>query len=114
MHVRDRCNLVLPPACRVLVLATTRAPSRSSLRRLFRQDDVISAQGEGEIVVQTPALMLGYFQRPDLTARALLDGWYRTGDIGAIDASGIIALKGRARDEINRGGVKVHPLDGRY
>jgi acyl-coenzyme A synthetase/AMP-(fatty) acid ligase len=75
------------------------------------ENGTISLEGEGEIVVQTPALMLGYFQRPDLTASVLSNGWYRTGDVGIIDASGAIILKGRAKDEINRAGFKIHPAD---
>src|ERR1700694_5727835 len=75
------------------------------------EDGVISLKGEGEIVVQTPALMLGYFQRPDLTASVLSNGWYRTGDVGTIEASGVIILKGRAKDEINRAGLKIQPAD---
>jgi oxalate---CoA ligase len=71
----------------------------------------ISLDGVGEIVVQTPALMLGYFRRPDLTESVLSAGWYRTGDIGTIDPSGAIILKGRAKDEINRAGFKIHPAD---
>jgi acyl-CoA synthetase (AMP-forming)/AMP-acid ligase II len=78
---------------------------------ILNENGTISPEGEGEIVVQTPALMLGYFQRPDLTASVLSNGWYRTGDVGIIDASGAIILKGRAKDEINRAGFKIHPVD---
>lgn len=74
-------------------------------------DGTIAQQGEGEVLVQTPALMQGYHQRPDLTAAVLQDGWYATGDIGEIDASGTIRLTGRAKDEINRGGFKVQPAE---
>ena len=72
----------------------------------------ISSEGVGEIVVQTPALMLGYFQRPDLTASVFSNGWYRTGDVGTIDGSGQIIIKGRVKDEINRAGFKIS--SGRY
>jgi acyl-CoA synthetase (AMP-forming)/AMP-acid ligase II len=74
-------------------------------------DGTIAQQGEGEVLVQTPALMQGYHQRPDLTEAVLQDGWYATGDIGEIDASGTIRLTGRAKDEINRGGFKVQPAE---
>ena len=76
------------------------------------RDEAISSEGEGEIVVQTPALMLGYFQRPDLTKSVLSNGWYRTGDVGIIDGSGQIIIKGRVKDEINRAGFKNS--SGRY
>ena len=66
--------------------------------------------GEGEIVVQTPALMQGYLDRPDLTAAVLEAGWYRTGDQGVVDARGV-TVQGRLKDEINRAGFKVQPAE---
>ena len=51
--------------------------------------------------------MLGYWQRPDLDAEAFIDGWFRTGDIGELDAFGRLTLVGRIKTEINRGGIKV-------
>ncbi len=69
------------------------------------------AQGEGELVLSTPSLMQGYLRRPDLTAQVLQDGWYRTGDSGFIDARGIVRLRGRRKDEINRAGMKVQPAE---
>lgn len=69
------------------------------------------ASGVGEIAVQSPSLMTGYLHRPDLTAAVLIAGWYRTGDLGEIDADGNIRLTGRAKDEINRAGFKVQPAE---
>lgn len=65
----------------------------------------------GMVWLQTPALMKGYFQRPDLTAAAVVNGWFMTGDIGLMDARGRLFLKGRERDEINKGGMKIFPAD---
>jgi oxalate---CoA ligase len=67
--------------------------------------------GEGEIVVQSPCMMSGYFNRPDLTADVLSSGWFRTGDRGVIDDLGRIWLTGRIKDEINRAGFKVQPAE---
>lgn len=75
------------------------------------EDGVIRRTGEGLIMVQSPSLMNGYFRRPDLTDPVLYDGWFDTGDIGRIDESGEAWLTGRAKYEINRGGMKVHPED---
>ena len=61
--------------------------------------------------LHTPALMKGYFQRPDLTEAAVRGGWFLTGDIGMLDDRGRLFLKGRERDEINKGGMKVFPAD---
>ena len=75
------------------------------------EDGVIRGTGEGIIMVQSPSLMTGYFRRPDLTESVLADGWFDTGDIGRIDPDGEAWLTGRAKYEINRGGMKVHPED---
>ena len=55
--------------------------------------------------------MKGYFRRDDLTARAVVDGWFVTGDIGFLDGRGRLVLRGRERDEINKGGTKIYPSD---
>jgi len=72
----------------------------------------LCATGEaGMIWLNTPALMAGYFERDDLTAKAVRDGWFMTGDIGMLDERGVLYLRGRERDEINKGGMKVYPSD---
>jgi oxalate---CoA ligase len=74
-------------------------------------DGIRRSAGEGEILVRSPALMSGYLNRPDLTAAALRDGWLHTGDRGTIDEAGSIRLTGRAKEEINRAGLKVQPSE---
>lgn len=69
----------------------------------------ISPSGEGEILLQTPGMMAGYLFREDLTAAAMRDTWYHTGDWGTIDEAGVIRLSGRIKSEINRAGMKVLP-----
>jgi acyl-CoA synthetase (AMP-forming)/AMP-acid ligase II/thioesterase domain-containing protein len=71
----------------------------------------IGAAGDGEIVVRSPSLMAGYLDRPELTAEAVSQGWFRTGDRGSVDDRGCIWLTGRIRDEINRSGFKVQPAE---
>lgn len=65
----------------------------------------------GHVWVNTPALMRGYLGRDDLTAAVVSGGWFCTGDIGVMDDRGWLHLRGRERDEINKGGMKVHPSD---
>jgi acyl-CoA synthetase (AMP-forming)/AMP-acid ligase II len=55
--------------------------------------------------------MPGYYNRPDLTAQAVRDGWLHTGDIGFVDADGYLHLVDRKKDMIDSGGVKVYPRD---
>ena len=75
------------------------------------EDGGVEANGEGEILVQSPALMSGYLDRPDLTADVMGGDWYHTGDRGRIDETGRIWLTGRIKDEINRAGFKVQPAE---
>src|SRR5262249_13172611 len=65
----------------------------------------------GHVWVHTPALMKGYLDRDDLTAAVVADGWFATGDIGMIDDRGYLYLRGREREEINKGGTKIYPGD---
>jgi acyl-CoA synthetase (AMP-forming)/AMP-acid ligase II len=65
----------------------------------------------GHIWVNTPALMKGYLGREDLTRQVVSGGWFSTGDIGAIDERGYLYLRGRRREEINKGGQKIYPGD---
>ncbi|GAA2425045.1 type I polyketide synthase [Streptomyces glaucus] len=67
--------------------------------------------GEGELWVSGPGVMVGYHGRPEATAEVLRDGWFRTGDLARIEASGELAIIGRASELIVRGGVNIHPSE---
>jgi acyl-CoA synthetase (AMP-forming)/AMP-acid ligase II len=74
--------------------------------------DMECAVGEAGLVwLNTPALMKGYLDRNDLTDRVVSHGWFMTGDIGVLDERGLLYLRDRERDEINKGGVKIYPAD---
>ncbi|MGW8378375.1 class I adenylate-forming enzyme family protein [Streptomyces sp. ODS28] len=65
----------------------------------------------GEVWIRTPDMMAGYWQDGDTTAATLTeDGWLRTGDLGEL-RDGLLVLRGRAGERINRGGEKHYPLD---
>ncbi len=63
----------------------------------------------GEVVVRGPNVMRGYRNDPEANAAAFIDGWFRTGDTGVIDNDGYLALIGRIKELINRGGEKISP-----
>jgi len=65
----------------------------------------------GHVWTLTPALMRGYLDRDDLTAQVVSGGWFATGDIGVMNEKGWLLLRGREREEINKGGMKVYPGD---
>ncbi|MEW5976827.1 MAG: class I adenylate-forming enzyme family protein [Acidobacteriota bacterium] len=72
----------------------------------------VCAPGEsGYVWLNTPALMKGYLGRDDLTNQVVSQGWFVTGDIGFIDDRGLLYLRGREREEINKGGMKIFPAD---
>ena len=76
---------------------------------ILRPDGAVADSGEGELLVQTPALMQGYWKAPAQTAAAWHRGWLRTGDRARIEASGAIVLIGRLSEQINRAGIEIAP-----
>jgi long-chain acyl-CoA synthetase len=65
----------------------------------------------GELLVDSPTVMLGYWRREAETAARLVGGWLRTGDMAERDRDGILRVLGRIDDVINRGGEKIAPLE---
>ena len=78
-----------------------------------RLDNVNPETGQGEIVVKTPCCMQGYYKNEAATKDAFTeDGWFRTGDLGAIDKNGWIYIKGRLKNMIvGPSGENIYPED---
>lgn len=64
----------------------------------------------GELALQSDCMLTGYFNRPDLTEKALREGWYLTGDYGYI-SRGEVFVSGRKKDMIIVGGKNIYPQD---
>ncbi len=80
--------------------------------RIVDQDGATVPSGvDGEVVVRGPNVMRGYLGRPDDTARAVVDGWLHTGDVGHLDTDGYLTLVGRSKDMIIRGGENIYPKE---
>jgi fatty-acyl-CoA synthase len=79
--------------------------------------DVVSGEilplgSQGEICVRGYQTMIGYFNMPEETAKALgADGWLRSGDLGSMDERGFLRITGRIRDVITRGGENIYPRE---
>ena len=75
-------------------------------------DEVISANTEGELQVRGSSVFPGYLNNSEANADAFtVDGWFKTGDIAIIDEFGNLTITGRTKDVISRGGVKFNPAD---
>ena len=67
----------------------------------------ILPSGRGEVLVQSPSMMVEYLGETEKTLRAFHHNWLRTGDIGELGDDGTLKLVGRIKSEINRAGIKV-------
>jgi len=65
----------------------------------------------GELQIRSPFGMLGYLDEPRLTEAAFEDGFFKTGDLAKTTEGGLVALVGRAKDMVSRGGLKIAPLE---
>jgi long-chain acyl-CoA synthetase len=71
----------------------------------------VAISDEGEVLVRSPGVMLGYHRDQEATAATVVDGWLRTGDIGRLDEDGYLWVVDRLKDVILRGGFNVYPRD---
>lgn len=71
---------------------------------------VADGAAEGELITRGGHVMKGYFRAPDLTAEVLdAQGWFKTGDLGKVDAQGRVHILGRSKELIIHGGFNVYP-----
>ncbi|MGW1001876.1 long-chain-fatty-acid--CoA ligase [Streptomyces sp. NPDC002520] len=73
--------------------------------------ELLQAGELGEVVVRGHNVFAGYLGRPEATAEALVDGWFRTGDLGTKDEDGFLRIVDRKKDIIIRGGYNVYPRE---
>ena len=79
----------------------------------IRDDDdrALPTDEVGEVCVQGPNVMLGYYRNPQETAKTIRGGWLRTGDLGRLDADNYLYIVERKKDLIIRGGFNIYPRD---
>ena len=103
---------IIPPE-----YAKTKAGSagKASMHNEIRIADDSAADlppGEtGEILVRGPAVTAGYWDAPEMTASAIVDGWLHTGDMGYFDEDGFLFVSGRKKDMIISGGMNIFPAE---
>jgi long-chain acyl-CoA synthetase len=87
-------------------------PIRGVELRLVDDQGADVPEGEvGEIAIRGENVMKGYWQRPEDTATAIPDGWFRSGDLARVDADGYYSIVDRKKEMIIRGGYNVYPRE---
>ncbi|MHA3704261.1 long-chain-fatty-acid--CoA ligase [Jatrophihabitans sp. YIM 134969] len=80
--------------------------------RLIDDDwNTVDAGTVGEIAIKGPNIMKGYWNKPEATAEAIRDGWFRSGDLATVDDEGFFTIVDRKKDMIIRGGLNVYPRE---
>lgn len=91
---------------------STGRPALHCEARILGGDGRTPGPGEkGEIAVRGPNVMTGYWNDPEATAEALEDGWFRTGDVGHVDAEGRYHVDDRLKDVIISGSENIYPAE---
>lgn len=74
-------------------------------------EDILAPGEIGEIIVQGPCMMTGYYHREEASAQAMYKGWYHTGDLGYLDEDGYLYVADRMNDMIISGGENIYPRE---
>ena len=102
--------LLLDPEHALSKAGTAGVPHFFTDVRLTRPDGSAAEPAErGEIQIEGPNVMLGYWGRPVETRRTLTDGWLNSGDLGVIDEDGYVSIVDRIKDLIISGGENISP-----
>ena len=106
------CASTLNPYDGVRKPGTVGLPLSGQEVRVVDHDGTPVPQGErGEIVIRGANVMRGYLNRPEDTAKTLVDGWLHTGDVGIFDSDGYLRIVDRIKDMIIRGGENIYPKE---
>jgi acyl-CoA synthetase (AMP-forming)/AMP-acid ligase II len=105
------CDFHLGPAGQPQGFGTIGHPTERVTFRIANDGGAVAAGATGELQIRTPFGMLGYLDNPALTEASFDGGYFKTGDLARLTADGAVALIGRAKDIISRGGNKIAPLE---
>jgi long-chain acyl-CoA synthetase len=89
----------------VIAVNTPKANKLGTVGKLLTNVEVCIAE-DGEVLARGPSVFKGYWNRPQETSEAFLDGWFKTGDIGNIDSDGFLSITDRKKDLIKTSGGK--------
>jgi long-chain acyl-CoA synthetase len=105
MGIRIHEGYGLTETSPVIALNTPKAHKLGTVGKTLSNLEVCIAE-DGEILVRGPSIFQGYWNLPEETRNALADGWFKTGDIGNIDADGFLSITDRKKDLIKTSGGK--------
>jgi acyl-CoA synthetase (AMP-forming)/AMP-acid ligase II len=86
-------------------------PTGTEVTTLDEQGRRLPDGTPGEVAIRGPGLTPGYLNNDEANASAFVDGWFRTGDRGVVDADGYVMLEGRIKELIIRGGENISPSE---
>lgn len=87
-------------------------PAVTDFRIISADDGRELAAGErGEVCIKSPANVVAYWNKPEATAEAFVDGWFHTGDVGYLDEDGFLYIVDRIKEIIIRGGENISCLE---
>ena len=86
-------------------------PPVNDIKIVDPDGNVLPVGGVGEICIYGPNVVKGYWQKPEATEAAFVDGWYHTGDVGRLDENGFIYLMDRIKDMLIRGGENIYCVE---
>ena len=103
------CSNPLPP--RESKPGSVGLPTGIDLCILSEDEDQMNSYERGEVAIKGPSVIDGYENNEQANCESFASGWFRTGDEGYIDSDGYVFLTGRLKEQINRGGEKISPLE---
>ena len=86
-------------------------PYGASVRIIDDNGNKQKPYDDGEIAIKGESVFSGYENSPQENATSFIDGWFKTGDIGYLDDEGYLYLTGRKKEQINKGGEKISPVE---
>jgi len=102
-------DVLAAPETRAQAVRSVGRPLFGGEIRIERDGETAPADTEGEVLIRGAHVAAGYWRQPELTARVFRDGWFRTGDLGILDASGVLRITGRLKEVIRSGGKSILP-----
>jgi acyl-CoA synthetase (AMP-forming)/AMP-acid ligase II len=99
----------LPPGTREA--GSVGIPSGTEVAIVGADRAFLAAGERGEVCIRGPGVTPGYLGNPEANAQSFFDGWFRTGDLGSLDANGYLRLEGRIKEMVIRGGENISPYE---